>query len=67
MVLSLVVGAVGTYFGLQYASAGSVGLSSLSSATGTNNVDVNGEFDKIKQAYDLISSQYYKDVDEKNY
>ncbi|KSU87671.1 MULTISPECIES: S41 family peptidase [Priestia] len=65
MVLSLVVGAVGTYFGLQYASAGSVGLSSLSSATGTNNVDVNGEFDKIKQAYDLISSQYYKDVDEK--
>ncbi|TYR80105.1 PDZ domain-containing protein [Priestia megaterium] len=65
MALSLIVGASGTYFGLQYANAGMGGTPSLSSASNSDKVDVNGEFKKIKQAYDLISSQYYKDVDEK--
>ncbi|WVE36740.1 peptidase S41, partial [Priestia megaterium] len=63
MALSLVVGAAGTYFGIQYANAGTV---STPLTTSSNDSKVEKEeLDKIKQAYELISSKYYKDVDDK--
>ncbi|MEH7290439.1 S41 family peptidase [Priestia megaterium] len=63
MVLSLVVGAAGTYFGIQYANAGTV---STPLTTSSNDSKVEKEeLDKIEQAYELISSKYYKDVDDK--
>ena len=59
----LVVGAAGTYFGIQYANAGTV---STPLTTSSNDSKVEKEeLDKIKQAYELISSKYYKDVDDK--
>jgi len=58
MAISLVVGAAGTYFGIQYANAGMV---STPLTTSSNDSKVEKEeLDKIKQAYELISSKYYK-------
>ncbi|WP_110112505.1 S41 family peptidase [Bacillus sp. CGMCC 1.16541] len=66
MVLALAVGAAGTYVGLHFFGGGVGGTQSLSLAdTGDQSVNVDAEFDKIKQAYELISTQYYEDVNEK--
>ncbi|MEW4285726.1 S41 family peptidase [Priestia koreensis] len=72
MALSLAVGAGGTYAGMEIAdkneqatvpamSSKVVSSDSDEKSTSTNE---SKEFAKIKQVYDMISNQYYKDVDE---
>lgn len=65
MFVSLMIGAVGTYFGLQlfqqnFAVSDPVSLPVKGEA---DSASVDEHFEKIRQAYELISNQYYKDID----
>ncbi|MFC3886558.1 S41 family peptidase [Bacillus songklensis] len=65
MFVSLMIGAGGTYFGLQqFGQNLAVGNQVALPVKGeVKDASEDQHFEKIRQAYDLISTQYYKDVD----